>query len=158
VSFSRVYESFETVVLRYFNVFGPRQSPYSQYAAVIPLFVHAIDAGEPVTIHGDGEQSRDFTYVGNVVDATISAADAAGASGRAFNIAGGRPASVNTLAATNGSIHGKPVEKQFAPRRAGDKSDSWADLTAAREVLGYEPRVDLEDGLRLTVESLLDRV
>jgi UDP-glucose 4-epimerase len=158
VSFSRVYESFETVVLRYFNVFGPRQSPYSQYAAVIPLFVHAIDAGEPVTIHGDGEQSRDFTYVGNVVDATISAADAAGASGRAFNIAGGRPASVNTVADTIGSILGKPVEKQFAPRRAGDISDSWADLTAAREVLGYEPRVDLEDGLRLTVESLLDRV
>jgi nucleoside-diphosphate-sugar epimerase len=155
VSFSRVYESFETVVLRYFNVFGPRQSPYSQYAAVIPLFVHAIDLGEPVTIHGDGEQSRDFTYVANVVQATISAADADGASGRSFNVAGGEPASVNHVADTIGAILGKPVEKRFAPRRAGDISDSWADLTAAREVLGYEPTVGLEEGLRRTVEALL---
>ena len=155
VSFSRVYESFETVVLRYFNVYGPRQSPYSQYAAVIPLFVRAIDAGEPVTIHGDGEQSRDFTYVGNVVDATISAGDAEGASGRAFNIAGGEPASVNHVADTIGTILGKRVEKRFEPRRAGDISDSWADLTASREVLGYEPRVGLEEGLRRTVEALL---
>ena len=80
VSFSRVYHSFEAVVLRYFNVFGPRQSPHSQYAAAIPLFIAAIDAGEPITIYGDGEQSRDFTYVANVVDATIRAADAPGAS------------------------------------------------------------------------------
>src|SRR5262245_65002702 len=78
VSFARVYESFETVVLRYFNVFGPRQSPHSQYAAVVPLFVTAIGNGEPVTIEGDGEQSRDFTYVANVVDATIRAAEAGG--------------------------------------------------------------------------------
>ena len=79
ISFSRVYHSFETVALRYFNVFGPRQSPHSQYAAVVPLFIAAIDQGEPITIHGDGEQSRDFTYVGNVVDATLRAASAPGA-------------------------------------------------------------------------------
>jgi UDP-glucose 4-epimerase len=155
VSFSRVYESFESVVLRYFNVFGPRQSPVSQYAAVVPVFIRAIAAGEPITIHGDGEQSRDFTYVANCVDATLSAAEAPGASGRIFNIAGGRPASVNEVADTIGEILGKPVEKVHAPSRAGDIRDSWADLSAARSVLGYEPRVPLDDGLRLTVEALL---
>jgi UDP-N-acetylglucosamine/UDP-N-acetyl-alpha-D-glucosaminouronate 4-epimerase len=104
VSFSRVYESFETVVLRYFNIFGPRQSPFSQYAAVVPLFVTAIDRGQLVTIHGDGEQSRDFTYVGNVVDATLRAADSPGPSGRIFNVAAGSPSSVNHLAETIGQI------------------------------------------------------
>jgi nucleoside-diphosphate-sugar epimerase len=155
VSFSRVYESFETVVLRYFNVFGPRQSPYSQYAAVVPLFITAIAAGEPVTIHGDGDQSRDFTFVGNVVDATIRAAVAEGASGRIFNVAAGSPASVNHVADLIGSILGKPVERQSAPSRAGDIRDSWADISAAREVLGYQPTVDLEEGLRLTATALL---
>ena len=154
VAFSRVYESFETVVLRYFNVFGPRQSPFSQYAAVVPLFVTAIAAGEPVTIHGDGEQSRDFTYVANVVDATIRAADAAGASGRIFNVAAGTPASVNRVAELVGEILGKPVEKRFLPPRTGDIRDSWADITAARETLGYEPSVSLEEGLRLTADVL----
>src|SRR6478736_6108281 len=86
IAFSRVYEAFETVVLRYFNVFGPRQSPFSQYAAVVPRFVTAIAAGEPIEIHGDGEQARDFTYVGNVVDATIRAGGADGANGEIFNV------------------------------------------------------------------------
>jgi UDP-glucose 4-epimerase len=155
ISFSRVYETLETVVLRYFNVFGPRQSPDSQYAAVVPLFIRAIAAGEPITIYGDGEQSRDFTYVANVVAATISAATAEGASGRAFNIAGGSPASVNRVAEMLGELIGKPVEKRFQPRRPGDIRDSWADLSAAREVLGYHPSVSLENGLRRTVEALL---
>jgi nucleoside-diphosphate-sugar epimerase len=155
ISFSRVYEPLETVVLRYFNVFGPGQNPNSQYAAVVPLFMRAIAAGEPVTIYGDGEQSRDFSYVGNVVEATMSAGTAAGASGRAFNIAGGSPASVNHVADLLGEIIGKPVVKTFEPRRAGDIRDSWADLTAAREVLGYVPSVSLEDGLRRTVEAFL---
>jgi UDP-glucose 4-epimerase len=155
IAFSRVYDSFETVVLRYFNVFGPRQSPSSQYAAVIPLFITAIAAGKPVAIHGDGEQSRDFTYVDNVVDATIRAAQAEGASGRAFNVAGGSPASVNHVAETIGGILGKPVDKRFEPPRAGDIRDSWADLSAARAVLGYEPTVSLEDGLRRTADALL---
>jgi UDP-glucose 4-epimerase len=155
VSFSRVYESFETVVLRYFNVFGPRQSPDSQYAAVVPLFIRAIAAGEPVTIHGDGEQSRDFTYVDNAVAATMAAAHAPGASGRVFNVAGGSPASVNHVAAVIGELLGKPVERRFEPSRTGDIRDSWADLTAAREVLGYDPTISLEEGLRLTVAALL---
>ena len=155
VSFSRVYESFESVVLRYFNVFGPRQSPFSQYAAVVPRFVSAIHQGEPITIEGDGEQSRDFTYVANVVDAALCAADAAGASGRIFNIAAGSPTSVNAVAAAIGRILDLPVEHRFAPTRAGDIRDSWADYSAAREALGYEPRVGLEEGLRLTIEAYL---
>ncbi len=155
VSFSRVYESFESVVVRYFNVFGPRQSPSSQYAAVIPLFVTAIDAGEPVTIYGDGEQRRDFTYVANVVDGTIKAAEAAGASGRIFNVAASAPVTVNTVAAAIGKVLGKPVEKTFEPPRIGDIRDSWADVSAAREVLGWEPTVALEEGLRRTIETLV---
>jgi nucleoside-diphosphate-sugar epimerase len=154
ISFSRVYESFESVVLRYFNVFGPRQSALSQYAAVVPLFVTAIAAGRPVQIHGDGEQSRDFTYVGNVVDATIRAGETEGASGEIFNIAAGSPASVNQLADTIGSILRKPVEKEHLPTRAGDIRDSWADLGKARRILGYEPAIGLDDGLRRTVEFL----
>ncbi len=155
VSFSRVYESLESVVLRYFNVFGERQSPFSQYAAVVPLFVTAIAEGRPVTIFGDGEQSRNFTYVGNVVDATLLAADAPGASGHMFNIASDAPASVNQVADLIGEILGKPVERNHLPPRAGDIRDSWADITAAREALGWEPRVSLEEGLRRTAASLV---
>ncbi len=154
VSFSRVYESFEAVVLRYFNVFGPRQSPFSQYAAMVPLFIRAIAAGEPVTVFGDGEQSRDFTYVANVLDATLRAAAAEGASGRIFNVAAGSPASVNTVADTIGRILDRPVERRFAPPRPGDIRDSWADVNAARETLGYEPSVELDEGLRRTIEHL----
>jgi UDP-glucose 4-epimerase len=156
ISFSRVYESFETVVLRYFNVFGPRQSPFSQYAAVVPLFVTAIAEGRPITIHGDGGQSRDFTYVANVVDATMRAAEVAAANGRIFNVAAGSPGSVNDVADTIGRLLGKPVEKEFQPPRPGDIRDSWADITAARETLGFEPTVGLEEGLRRTVEALVD--
>jgi UDP-glucose 4-epimerase len=156
VSFSRVYESFETVVLRYFNVFGPRQSPFSQYAAVIPLFVTAIAEERPVTIYGNGEQSRDFTYVANVVDATLLAADAPGANGQVFNVAAGSPGSVNAVADTIGRILGRPVEKRFEPERPGDIRDSWADIGAARAVLGFEPQIDLEEGLRRTTQALVD--
>jgi UDP-glucose 4-epimerase len=154
VSFSRVYESFEAVVLRYFNVFGPHQSPLSQYAAVVPLFITAIARGEPVTIFGDGEQSRDFTFVGNVVDATIRAADAPGANGRIVNVAAGSPESVNRLAELLGEILGRRPEKRYAPPRPGDVRDSWADVSAARELLGYAPSVGLEEGLRRTAEAL----
>ena len=154
ISFSRVYQPFESVVLRYFNVFGERQSPFSQYAAVVPRFVTAIAAGKQIEIHGDGEQSRDFTYVGNVVDATIRAGGADGASGEIFNVAAGSPASVNKIADTIGEILDKPVERTHLPSRAGDIRDSWADLTKSGRVLGYAPQVGLEDGLRRTVEFL----
>jgi len=155
ISFSRVYESFESVVLRYFNVFGERQSPFSQYAAVVPRFVTAIAAGEPIDVHGDGEQSRDFTYVGNVVDATLRAGSAEGASGEIVNVAAGSPSSVNAIAETIGRILDKPVERRTLPPRAGDIRDSWADLTKAERLLGYRPQVALEEGLRRTVEFLV---
>jgi len=151
VSFSRVYESFETVVVRYFNVFGPRQSPHSQYAAMIPLFITAIAAGRPIEIFGDGDQRRDFTYVDNVVDGTLRAGDAAGASGRIFNVAASAPASVNEVAALIGRILGAEVSTEHGPPRPGDIRDSWADVRAAREVLGWEPAIDLEEGLRRTI-------
>jgi len=154
VSFSRVYESFESVVLRYFNVFGPRQSPYSQYAAGVPLFITAIAAEQPITIYGDGEQSRDFTYVGNVVDATIRAGEAEGASGEILNVAAGAPASVNTVADTIGAILGKPVRRDHLPPRPGDIRNSWADLSKSERVLGYRPAVGLDEGLRRTIEFL----
>jgi UDP-glucose 4-epimerase len=154
VSFSRVYHGFETVVLRYFNVFGPRQSPFSQYAAVVPLFVTAVREGRPVTIFGDGEQSRDFTYVANVVDATIRAGAAEGASGQIFNVAAGAPGTVNQLADLIGRILDRPVEKEYRDPRPGDVRDSWADVRLAEQVLGYRPEVDLEEGLSRTVDQL----
>jgi UDP-N-acetylglucosamine/UDP-N-acetyl-alpha-D-glucosaminouronate 4-epimerase len=154
ISFSRVYERFESVVVRYFNVFGPRQSPLSQYAGVVPLFITAIAEGRPVMIEGDGEQRRDFTYVENVVSGTLRAGDASGASGRIFNLAASSPASVNELAVAIGGILGKPVERRTAPPRAGDIRNSWADISAARETLGYEPAVGFEEGLRRTIDHL----
>jgi nucleoside-diphosphate-sugar epimerase len=154
VSFSRVYD-LETVVLRYFNVFGPRQDPTSQYAAVVPLFATAIAAGRPVTIFGDGEQSRDFTFVDNVVTATADAGSAAQTNGQIMNVAAASPASVNTLADTIGAILGKEVKKSYAAERPGDIRDSFADISEARRLIGFEPRVELGEGLRRTIESLL---
>ena len=121
---------------------------------MIPLFITAIAEGRPITIDGDGEQRRDFTYVENVVDGTLRAGDTAGVSGRIFNVAASAPASVNEVADTIGRILGKPVERISAPSRAGDIRNSWADVTAARETLGYEPTVALEDGLRRTAAQL----
>jgi UDP-glucose 4-epimerase len=156
VSFTRVYHSFETVVLRYFNVFGPRQDPRSQYAAVVPLFVTAIAAGEPVTIFDDGEQSRDFTYIDNVVAANLLAADAGGVSGRIFNVSSGSPATVNELADAIGRLLDKPVERRYLPPRPGDLRNSWADVGEARDALGFAPSVSLEEGLRRTAAFLLE--
>jgi UDP-glucose 4-epimerase len=154
VSFSRVYQ-IETVALRYFNVFGPRQDPRSQYAAVVPRFIQEISEGRPVPIYGDGMQSRDFSYVANVVEANLLAATAEGVSGRILNIATGSPVTVNELADTIGRVIGREVEKEYLPQRPGEVRDSWADLTAARELLGYETRIGLEEGLRRTADFLL---
>jgi nucleoside-diphosphate-sugar epimerase len=156
VSFARVY-GLETVTLRYFNVFGPNQDPTSQYAAVVPRFIAAVDAGEPVPIYGDGEQSRDFTYVDNVIEANVLASDAAEASGAVLNVATGQSRSVNALADTIGEVLGKAVEREYLPPRAGDVRDSWADVAAAQRVLGWEARIALDEGLRLTAEALLAR-
>ena len=142
-SFSRVY-GMEIVSLRYFNVFGPRQDPTSQYAAVVPRFIRAIADGEAVTIYGDGEQSRDFTFVDNVVAANLLAADAAGVGGRdPQRRDGGAPSTVNALADAIGALLGKPVEKAYEPRTDADVLASWADVGEARRLLGYEPQVGL---------------
>ena len=143
----------ETVALRYFNVFGPRQDPNGPYAAVIPLFIKAILSGQRPTIYGDGGQTRDFTYVENVVQANLKAAAApAEAAGRVFNVGNGQTVSLLDLLKTLNEIMGGRIEPIFAPPRAGDVRDSLADITLARQVLGYEPTVDLRDGLRPTVE------
>ena len=154
VSFTRVY-GIETVSLRYFNVFGPRQDPSSQYAAVVPRFIEAIANDRPVTIHGDGEQSRDFTFVENVVRANLQAGDAEGAAGRVLNVAAGGSETVNALADTIGRLLGKSVEKSFGPAQPGDVRESWADIEAAGESIGYEPHVGFEEGLERTIESMV---
>ena len=154
VSFSRVY-ALETVALRYFNVFGPNQDPTSQYSAVIPRFLTAIAAGRPVSIYGDGGQRRDFTYVDNVVDANLLAAEAKEANGAVLNIATGRATSVNQLADVIGKLLERSVEREQHPARAGDVRDSWADIARAGEVLGWEPRVSLEAGLQRAVEEFV---
>ncbi len=156
VSFSRVYP-LETVALRYFNVFGPNQDPSSQYAAVVPRFITAIGDGRAVPIYGDGEQQRDFTYVANVVEANLLAADADRVSGTIVNVATGRATSVHELADTIGSILGTTVERELHPARTGDIRDSYADVTRARELLGWEARIGLEEGLRIAAESFLER-
>ena len=144
----------ETVALRYFNVFGPRQDPASIYAAVIPRFITALREGRPLTIHGDGEQSRDFTYVENVVSANLLAARAEGVSGEVFNIACGGSLSVNTLARKLCAILGKEFKADYGPARPGDVRRSCADISKARRLLGYEPRVGFEEGLKRTVDAL----
>jgi UDP-glucose 4-epimerase len=155
VSFSRVYPRLETVCLRYFNVFGPGQDPRSQYAAVVPRFISAVGQGRPIAIYGDGAQSRDFTFVSNVVEANLLAADAAQANGAVLNIATGVPVSVNGLADLVGELTAQPVEREYLPTRAGDVRDSWADIGAAKRVLGYQPRIDLREGLLRTIEALV---
>jgi UDP-glucose 4-epimerase len=153
-SFSRVY-GMEIVSLRYFNVFGPRQDPTSQYAAVVPRFIRAIADREAVTVYGDGEQSRDFTFVDNVVGANLLAVDAPDVGGEILNVATGRSVTVNALADAIGLMLGKPVERAYEPAREADVQASWADVEAAKRLLGYEPRVDFDDGLRRTADSLL---
>lgn len=143
----------ETVALRYFNIFGPRQDPDSQYAAVIPRFACAALASEPAEIYGDGEQSRDFTFVADAARANLLAADAAAASGSVINIAAGRKTSLNELWDQVREIVGATMQARYAPARPGDVRASLADLGRARELLGYEPSVDLHEGLRETVDS-----
>jgi UDP-glucose 4-epimerase len=157
VSFSRVYP-LETVALRYFNVFGPHQDPTSQYAAVVPRFITMIAEDRPIPIHGDGSQRRDFTYVANIVDANILAAEAPDASGAVVNVATGRATTVDELAETIGELLGRPVEKEYLPQRTGDVRDSWAKVDEAKRLLRWEPRVGLEEGLRLAAEFFLGRL
>ena len=143
--------SIETVSLRFFNVYGPRQDPDSPYAAAIPIFLRHLREGLPVPVFGDGSQTRDFTYVGDVVRGLMAAAEAPGISGRTYNIAAGRPVAVLDLIRTLGGVLDAPVRLKFLPPRAGDIAQSWADVTAARRDLAFDPRTPLERGLRVTV-------
>jgi UDP-glucose 4-epimerase len=145
----------DTVMLRYFNVFGPNQDHLSPYAAVIPRFICALAAGEPVPVHGDGAQLRDFTYVADVVDANLLAAEAAGVNGEVLNVAGGRPLTINALAQLIGEVLDRPVERRHLPVRPAEVRDSWADIEKAGRLLGYRPRVTLEHGVRATAHALL---
>jgi nucleoside-diphosphate-sugar epimerase len=142
----------ETVVLRYFNVFGPRQDPNSQYAAVIPKFVTAALRGESPVIYGDGTQSRDFCFIDNVVQANLVAADAPGASGGVFNIACGEAIDLNGVVREIGRLLGKAVTAQYSDKRSGDIKHSLASITAAKSVLGYKGEISFIEGLRRTIE------
>jgi nucleoside-diphosphate-sugar epimerase len=142
----------ETVCLCYFNVFGPRQNPLSHYAAVIPIFIRCALEGKPATIFGDGEQSRDFTYVDNVVNANLLAVGAEKAVGKIINVAAGSRHTLNRIVDVLESIVGKKVERHYAPSRRGDVRHSQADISLAEQLLGYRPAVSVEEGLRRTVE------
>ncbi len=142
----------ETVGLRYFNVFGPRQDPDSPYSAVIPLFITALLAGEQPTIYGDGQQSRDFTFVENVVHGNLLAAEAKGAAGKILNMANGRSTSLLRLLQLLNEFLGTNVQPKFADPRRGDVRHSLADITQAQQLLGYEPPVEFAEGLRRSID------
>jgi nucleoside-diphosphate-sugar epimerase len=150
--FTRVY-GLETVSLRYFNVFGPRQDPGSQYSGVVSRFISSLLSGERPVIYGDGEQSRDFTYIDNVVGANLKAAEASGASGKVINVANGQRITLNQLLAELKDLTGKhDVEAEYLEPRVGDVRHSLADISMARELLGYESKVDLREGLQRTID------
>jgi UDP-glucose 4-epimerase len=149
--FHRVY-SLETVALRYFNVFGPRQDPMSHYAAVIPRFITAMLRGEPPIIYGDGEQTRDFTYVADVVSANMLAVEAEGAPGKVFNVARHRSHSVNELLEVLNELLRTDIKPRYADPRPGDIRHSLADIEQARATLGYTPQVSFAEGLSRTID------
>jgi len=149
--FTRVY-GLETVSLRYFNVYGPRQDPHGDYAAVIPKFISLILSGKPPTVYGDGTQSRDFTFIDDVVEANLLAARARGAAGMAFNVGGGQRVTLNEVVAMLGKVLGRDIAPEYAPERPGDILHSLADISNATEVLGYTARTSLREGLIRTVE------
>jgi len=143
---------FETVCLRYFNVFGPRQDPASEYSAVIPKFVTAMLEGTQPTIYGDGQQSRDFTYIANVVHGNLLAVDAPDVAGRVFNVAMGRSTSLLALVKRINELLGTEIQPRHAPPRRGDILESLADISQARRCLKYEPRVSFDEGLRRSID------
>jgi len=145
----------ETVSLRYFNLFGPDQDPHLEYSAVIPKFVSKLLANEPITVHGDGEQSRDFTYVENVVEANLLALRASGVSGSVCNIGCGERITLNKLIRFLEEILGVKANVKYTAPKAGDVRHSLADITQARRLLGYEPKVMVKDALKRTVQTFM---
>ena len=152
--FTSIY-GLETVALRYFNVFGPRQDPNSQYSAVIPKFLKALREGDTAVVYGDGEQSRDFTFVDNVVYANLRAAEAPDAAGLVFNIASNKAISLNQLLRQMGELLGVEATATYTAPRPGDVRDSLADISRARELLGYGVLVPFEDGLKRTAAAMV---
>lgn len=153
LQFYRLY-GLEAVSLRYFNVYGPRQNPESEYAAAIPRFLRAIKHGEQVTIFGDGSTTRDFSFVSDVAEANALAAVAPEAAGHIFNIAGGRQISLNELVALMEKITGQGARIEYAPPREGDVQHSLADIGKARSILNFEPKVSLEEGIARTAAAI----
>jgi nucleoside-diphosphate-sugar epimerase len=148
---TKVY-GLETIGLRYFNVFGPRQDPTSEYAVVIPRFIFRALRGEPLEVHGDGTQSRDFTYVDNVVEANLLAARADGAGGEVVNVGCGDRVSLLEIVERLERILGRPLERRHTPPRAGDVRHTLADVSLGKRLLGYEPLVPFDEGFRRTLE------
>ena len=151
ISFHTVY-GFEVVALRYFNVFGSRQDPASEYAAVIPRFITALMRGEPPTIYGDGDQTRDFTFVGNIVKANLHALEHPNAPGKIFNIAMGAVNSLNQIVKTLQELTGVDVAPQYTEPRPGDIRHSLADVSKAAELLQFEPQISVVEGLNVTID------
>lgn len=149
--FNQLY-GLSTICLRYFNIFGPRQDPHSQYAAVIPNFIHRMLGNRPPVIFGDGYQSRDFTYVANVVEANLRAAEVNEVNKRIFNIACGQRINVLELVKWINQILGRDIKPEFDPPRPGDIKHSYADISLARQYLDYQPVVEFEEGLRRTIK------
>jgi len=145
----------ETVCLRYFNVFGPGQDPHSEYSAVIPKFISKLLINEPITVYGDGEQSRDFTYVENVVDANLLALQATKACGKVLNVGCGERITLNTLIQLLEEIVGVKAKVSYSASKPGDVRHSLADINLARRLLEYEPKVMVKEGLRRTVEAFV---
>ncbi len=154
--FTQVFD-LETVALRYFNIFGPRQDPTSQYSAVIPKFIQAYLHGNSPAIEGDGEQSRDFTYIANAVHANLLACHAEGVAGEVFNIGCGQQTSINRLANLIGEMMETDAKPIYTSSRPGDVRHSRADIRKAQQLLGYEPKVELKAGLRRTIDWFLRR-
>jgi nucleoside-diphosphate-sugar epimerase len=151
MSFHALYGQ-ETVALRYFNVFGPRQNPFSQYSAVIPKFINMLKDGQNPTIWGDGTTSRDFTYIDNVVDANLLACEKKAAAGNVINVACNRAYSLNQMVERLNAIMDTDLKPVYGPEKIGDVKHSQADIEKAAAVLGYKPRIDFDEGLRKTVD------
>ncbi len=149
--FAKCY-GFETLSIRYFNVFGPRQDPTSQYAAAIPAFVTSILHDEPPTIYGDGEQTRDFTYIDNVVEANMLAANAPRTNGEVINVACGEHVTVNQIIAEINRLLGKNVQPNYVDPRPGDIKHSWADISLSAKVIGFRPIVPFAEGLKRAID------